>query len=95
MGKNEIFEMVICEMMEAALAVRRETCAEGEQQLYKEIGELSVQVNQAVKKLPPEEGKVLDEYLIKTGIMADHECAFLYVQGAKDCAWLLKKLGVL
>lgn len=30
MDKNEIFEMVRCEMMEAALAIRRETCAEGE-----------------------------------------------------------------
>ncbi len=25
----------------------------------------------------------------------DHVCMYLYVQGAKDCVMLLKKLGVL
>lgn len=28
-------------------------------------------------------------------LAADHDCLYLYEQGAKDCVVLLKKLGVL
>ena len=87
MDKNEIFEFVIREMTETALLNRRETCAEEEQQLYKETGALSRQRQ--------EDCQVLEDYFVKTNLIADHECRHLYVQGAKDCVELLKKLGVL
>lgn len=95
MDKNEIFEFVIREMTETALESRREICAEEEQQLYKETGALSRQRQEILAKLPSEECQVLEDYFVKTNLIADHECRHLYVQGAKDCVELLKKLGVL
>lgn len=95
MDKNEIFEMVITEMTETALLERRESCAEEEQQLYTQAGALSRQRQDILATLSPEERQVLEDYLVKTNLIADHECKHLYVQGAKDCAELLKKLGAL
>jgi hypothetical protein len=42
-----------------------------------------------------EKQKILIDYFEKTNMIADNECACLYVQGAKDCVEILKKLGVL
>ena len=95
MNKEEIFEMVITEMTETALLERRGTCAEDEQRLYTEVGELSRQRQDILAPLSPEERQVLEDYLVKTNLIADHECKHLYVQGAKDCVELLKKLGAL
>ena len=95
MDKEKIYEMVIREMTEQALSEHRETCDEKEQQLYTEIGKLSKQASEVVKQLSPEDQQVLDDYFIKTNLLADHECQHLYVQGAKDCVELLKKLGAL
>ncbi len=95
MDKEKIFEMVIREMTENALSSRRENLEEGEQQLYTEVGSLSSQARDIVKELQEEKQKLLINYFEKTNMIADHECAYLYVQGAKDCVELLKKLDVL
>lgn len=95
MDKEEIFEMVIREMTENALSCRRENLEEGEQQLYTEVGSLSSQARDITKELPEEQQKILADYFEKTNFIADHECQHLYVQGAKDCVELLKKLGAL
>lgn len=95
MDKNEIWEMVIREMTEQALAKRRENCEEQERQLYEKAGELSQKRQEILKKLPTEERQVLEDYHVNTSLIADYECAYLYVQGARDCVELLKKLGVL
>ena len=39
--------------------------------------------------------KAITDYVEVTLRAADHDCLYLYVQGAKDCVELLKKLGVL
>jgi hypothetical protein len=95
MDKEKIFEMVIREMTENALSSRRENLEEGEQQLYTEVGSLSSQTRDIINELPEEKQKTLIDYSKKTNMIADHECAYLYVQGAKDCVELLKKFGVL
>ena len=95
MSKEEIYEMVIREMTEESLSERRETCDEKEQQLYTEVGKLCKRASEVVKQLSPEDRQVLEDYFIKTNLIADHECQHLYVQGAKDCVELLKKLGAL
>lgn len=46
-------------------------------------------------KLSTEDHQIIDDYITKTNLIAQHECEYLYVQGAKDCVELLKKLGVL
>lgn len=95
MDKNEIYELVIREMTEAALLKRRENCRPEEMQLYKEVSELSGKRQQILARLSSEDRQVLEDYFVKTNLIADHECKHLYVQGAKDCVGLLKKIGVL
>ena len=95
MDQKDIFEMVICEMIECALAIRRETCEEAEQQPYKKASVLSKQKQEVLAKLTPEEREVMEDYIVTINLIAQHECEHLYVQGAKDCVELLKKLGVL
>lgn len=95
MDKNEIYEMVIMEMAERAVREYRKNCGEEEKQKYKELGELSLQRQKILERLSPQECQVLEDYFVKTSLIADHECQYLYVQGAKDCVELLKKLGVL
>lgn len=95
MDKNEILEMVIRELTEQALVERRKDCDEQERKLYEKTGELSQKRQEILKNLSPEERQVLEDYHVNNSLIADHECAYLYVQGAKDCVELLKKLGVL
>ena len=95
MDKKEIYEMVIQEMTEHALMRRRESCEEEEQKLYQEIGVLSEKKRDVLAKLSTEHHQVTDDYITKTNLIAQHECEHLYVQGAKDCVEMLKKLGVL
>ena len=95
MDKKEIYEMVIQEMTEHALMRRRESCEEQEQKLYQEIGVLSEKKRDVLAKLSTEDHQVIDDYITKTNLIAQHECEYLYVQGARDCVELLNKLGVL
>ncbi|BAL01662.1 hypothetical protein OBV_44630 [Oscillibacter valericigenes Sjm18-20] len=95
MDKNEIFESVIREMTEAAIEKRKETLDDSELQLYAEVTALSSQAHEIVKSLSEDQQNILSDYFEKTNLIADHECQHLYVQGAKDCIGLLKKLGAL
>lgn len=95
MEKSEIFEMVIRELTEAAIEKHKEALDDSDLQLYAEVKALSSQAQEIVKSLPEDQQKVLTDYFEKTSLIADHECQHLYVQGAKDCVELLKKLGVL
>lgn len=94
MDKKEIFDMVVREMMERSLEFYRENCDETEQKLYKQIIELSKQRSEVLDKLAIKERQILEDYFLKTSLMADRECTYLYIQGAKDCVEVLKKLGV-
>lgn len=95
MEKSEIFETAIRELTESAIEKRKEALDDSELQLYAEVKALSSQANQIVKSLPEDQQKILTDYFEKTNLIADHECQYLYVQGAKDCVELLKKLGAL
>lgn len=95
MEKQEIYENTIQELMESSLAIRRETCDEEEKQRYEEITKLSAKAQAALEKLTEEDRKAVDDYFVMTNLIAQHECEYLYEQGAKDCVELLKKLGVL
>lgn len=95
MDKNQLLELVIREMTEAALLKRRENCSEEEKHLYEETAVLSEKRQKILENLSPEERQVLEDYHVNTELLADHECRYLYVQGAKDCVEFLKKLGVL
>ena len=54
--KEKIFEMVIREMTENVLSCRRENLEEGEQQLYTEVGFLSIQAGDIINEFVDEHG---------------------------------------
>ncbi|MEG1531544.1 MAG: hypothetical protein RSC15_07965 [Lactococcus sp.] len=95
MEKSEIFENAIRELTEEAISQRKENMDESEQQLYTEVKTLSSQAQEIVRSLPEDQQRILEDYFVKTNLIADHDCQHLYVQGAKDCVELLKKLGAL
>lgn len=95
MEKCEIFESAIRELTEDAISKRKENLPDEEQRLYAEAMALSSQARDIVKTLPEDQRRILEDYFVKTNLIADHECQHLYAQGAKDCVELLKKLGAL
>ncbi len=95
MGKKKILEMLIQELIEQALSFRRENCNPVEKKLYHEVGELSKQKEDVIAKLAEKDCQVIKNYILKMNLIADQECKYLYVQGARDCVEALKKLGVL
>ncbi len=95
MEKEEIYDMAIQELIERALSVRRETCNSDEKQFYEMLKEKSGRASEVLKQLSEEEYQIVDDYMVTTNLIAQKECEYLYVQGAKDCVELLKKLGVL
>ena len=91
MEKKEIYDMVIQELIEKALSVRRETCSSDEKQFYETLKEKSERTRGVLKQLSEEEYQIVDDYMVTTNLIAQKECEYLYVQGAKDCVELLKK----
>lgn len=94
MDRKEIYEMVIREMTEAAVRERNEHSQEAKE-LQNEVSKLSIQVQEKIKNLSEDVKKSVTDYMEVALLAADHDCMYLYVQGAKDCVNLLKKLGVL
>lgn len=45
--------------------------------------------------LSKDEKEMVDDVLWEQGLMAEREGAELYVQGIRDCVWMLKTIGVL
>jgi len=95
MEKSEIFEMAIRALTENAISKRKNALSDNELQLYAKVKALSSQAREIVKSLPEDQRNILTDYFEKTNLIADHECQHLYVQGAKDCVELLKKLSVI
>ena len=94
MNREEIYEMVIREMTETAVRERNEQSPE-EQELQDKVARLSKEMQEKIKDLPEDVKKAITDYVEATLLAADHDCLYLYEQGAKDCVALLKKLGVL
>ncbi len=93
-GGEEIYEMVIREMTETAVRERNEQSPE-EKELQDRVARLSKEMQEKIKDLPEDVKKSITDYVEATLLAADHDCLYLYEQGAKDCVALLKKLGVL
>ena len=91
MDREEIYEMVIREMTETAVRERNEQSPEEQDK----VARLSKEMQEKIKDLPEDVKKAITDYVEATLMAADHDCLYLYEQGAKDCVALLKKLGVL
>lgn len=94
MNKKGVLEMVIREMTEIALLERKKTSLDM-QELHNKVNNLNRQMQEKTMCLSDDIKNAITEYVEATALAADHDCMYLYVQGAKDCVELLKKLGVL
>ncbi|MDE7312635.1 MAG: hypothetical protein K2N87_13610 [Eubacterium sp.] len=57
------------------------------------VARLSKEMQEKIKDLPENVKKAITDYVEATLLAADHDCMYLYEQGAKYCVALLKKLG--
>lgn len=94
MNKKDVLEIVIREMTEIALLDGKKT-SPNMQELYNKVNDLNKRMQEKTLHLSDDIKNVITEYIETTALVADHDCMYLYVQGAKDCVELLKKLGVL
>jgi hypothetical protein len=86
--------MIINELTEHALQERKNELAAENKDYTAELIPLSKEVDEILSKLPESDADIINRYISKSSAVADKDCAFLYVQGAKDCVRLLKTLGV-
>lgn len=95
MSEEEIFNMIIDELTEHALQERKNELAAENKDYTAELIPLSKNVDKVLSELSVDDADIINQYIAKSSVAADKDCAFLYVQGAKDCVRLLKALGVL
>ena len=74
MEKKEIYDMVIQELIEKALSVRRETCSSDEKHFYETLKEKSERTRGVLKQLSEEEYQIVDDYMVTTNLIAQKEC---------------------
>lgn len=95
MSEQEIFSMIIDELTEHALEERRKELALENKDYNAELLPLSRQLDTVLNKLAEDDADIINRYINKSAAIADNDCTFLYIQGAKDCVRLLKGLGVI
>lgn len=89
MTEKELIQIIIDELKEYALAEKRE------QHSDYNLVELSKQVKDILSCLPKEKADIINQYIESKEVVADSDCRYLYIQGAKDCVKLLKRLGII
>lgn len=95
MTEQELISMIINEITEYELEQYRKENDKSYTALTDEISELSAKTQEILSKVPSGDVQIVDKYIAKSAALADKDCEYLYLQGAKDCVKLLKKLGVL
>ena len=95
MLEKEIYQFILDELKEYHLSAYREQNHEEYASLNNEIINLRIKVDEILSELSKTEAEVIEQYIAKTSALADKDCSFLYVQGATDCAKLLKKIGII
>lgn len=95
MSEQEIFSMIIDELTEHALEERRKELSAENKDYNAELLPLSRQLEAVLARLAKEDADIINRYINKSSAIADSDCTFLYIRGAKDCVRLLKGLGVI
>ncbi len=94
MEYDEILDMVIAELTQRALSQQREE-DENLDQLILRHAELRASIERYLEKLDEPHRQIFQEYLELNLEVGGFQEKYLYLQGAKDCARLLKDLGAL
>ena len=95
MTEQELIKIIIDELKENALESRRNELAKKDQSYTKELTALSKKVDKILADMPKNNADIINNYISKSSVVADDDCSYLYMQGAKDCVKLLKHLGIL
>lgn len=95
MTEQELILMVIDEITEYKLSEYRQENRKVYDKLNAELTQLGDKMQIILSELPQEKSEIIQSYISKNSSLADMDCTFLYMQGAKDCVKLLKKLGVI
>ncbi len=91
---EEIMDMLITKLTEYGIHEQRNHTPEIDA-LIEDNVLLSVQVKNVLRKLDEGSREILERYYEQSEKIADEQIKYLYIQGAKDCVQLLKKLGAL
>lgn len=95
MEQEEIYETIIREMTEHAIRERNKELSSKEQELLEQSVILDKRLQEQLKTMSVEEQQLITHCIETKMMIVDHECAYLYMQGARDCIEFLKKLGIL
>ncbi len=91
---DEILETVISELTERGIREQREANP-AIKAMLKEQAKLSAKAQKCLNSLDAETKKTLVRYYEQAEAIADEQIRYIYLQGAKDCALLLKSLGII
>lgn len=94
MQYDEILEMVIAELTERSQKQQRSENPEINELVLRRI-KLSKQVQEYMSLLSKDAQDTLQEYHNTMDILSGHQIRYLYLQGAKDCVSLLRKMDVI
>lgn len=95
MTESELISMIVDEITEYELNKYRKSHNKEYDILNEEISCLGDKVQKLLANLPDKDAEIIQTYIEKHSSLADRDCTFLYMQGAKDCIKLLKYLDVL
>lgn len=91
---DEIVDTLVTSLTEYGIQEQREAVPEIDT-LIKDNTALSVEVKKVLERLDGNSREILERYYEQSEKIADEQIKYLYIQGAKDCVQLLKKLGAL
>lgn len=95
MAEQELLSKFIEEITDYKLCQRRQQGDEEYDRLNAELTQLSNKLQIVLSKLPKDDADLIRLYVAKHAFLADKDCEFVYKQGVKDCAKLLKQLGLI
>jgi len=94
MQYDEILRTAITELIELCFKQLRRENPEVDELTCRRI-ELSRKVQQCTSCLSKEIQDTLEEYHSTMDILSGHQIEYLYLQGVKDCVFLLREMGVI
>ena len=94
MEQQDIWEVILIELVQRAFHIMRETDPEADE-AFKKHAEVSQRMDEFINKSGAEGRELYAEFYRGLSDTHSYEMEHTYVQGARDCALLLHTLGLL
>lgn len=94
MEQQDIWEVILTELVQRAFRLMRETDPEADE-AFKKHAEVTQQMDEFINKGGAEGRELFAEFCQGLSDTHSYEVRHAYVQGARDCALLLRTLGLL